>query len=135
MDEQEEWLRLGVAAALTRSYAADQRGFVEDLAALLVSSFPESVQIVRGGFPLSRRRPIRQLRIQLGDDLFTMDCTSDGSPTARRSLSKRGIVLQTKELPMELWIAEIVARLEEAASQNQQALNALRRVLKDGGPC
>jgi hypothetical protein len=123
--EEEEWLRFGVAAALSRQYGADQRQFLENLAGMLERALPAEAQVVRGGL-FSRK--VREVRVQLGDHRYVLADPGKGLLAARRTLVKRGIALHTEELPVNAWIEALCTALQAHADQNQQACEALRRL-------
>jgi hypothetical protein len=125
--EDEGWLSLGVAAALAREYASDQRHFLETLARLLEDALPGRVEVVRRGSFLARRKPVSEIRIDLGENCYSLTDPGRGPLAARRSLIKRGIVLRTDEVPAEEWIAEVGAGLDDYARGHQQAASAMRR--------
>jgi len=47
--EQQEWVKFGVAATLSKQYAADQRMFLDLLAQMLEGALPGEVEIGRKG--------------------------------------------------------------------------------------
>lgn len=126
--EDEQWLRLGVAATLAREYAADQRRFLEEVARMLERAIPGQVQVSRSGGLFSARRKARAVRIDLGDYRYTLEDPGQGGLAARRILVKRGIVLNSEDLPVPEWIAALCSALQEYALQHEGALAALRRL-------
>ncbi len=127
--EDEEWLRLGVAAALAREYAADQRQFLEHVAGLLEGALPGHARITRRGLPPFTRRVVREISVTLGDHAYELSASGAGPLLARRVLTKRGIVLSTQDMLVPAWITELCGRLEELARHNQAAAEALRRLV------
>lgn len=127
--EDEDWLKIGVAAHLAREYAADQREFLESLAQMLERALPGHTRIVRKGGLFSRSRPVREIQVQLGDCRYTLHDPGHGALTAQRAFIKRGIVLRTDPLPVDDWIQELSERLQEYAQHNQEAAGALRRLV------
>lgn len=124
--EDEEWLRFGVATALAKGYAADQRQFLELLARTLEGALPGNTEVVRGGF---LRRGIREVRLQLGDHRYALADSGHGALRAERTLVKRGIALRTDELPVDAWIQEFGDAVQQYARRHQDAAAALRRFL------
>ena len=55
--EQQEWVKFGVAATLSKQYAADQRMFLELLAQMLEGALPGEVEIESKRAVCSPRRP------------------------------------------------------------------------------
>jgi hypothetical protein len=126
MDE-EGWLSAGAAAVLAREYASHQRGFLEPLARQRPLQQPGQVEVTRRGGLLARVKPVTEVRIELGDHRYTLADTGRGGLVARRALVKREIVLRTDEIPIEDWIAEVGAALDEHARRSEAAASAMRR--------
>jgi hypothetical protein len=126
--EEEEWLRLGVAATLSREYAANQRQFLESVARVLETALPGHVEVERGGGLFSRQRPLKELRVSLGDHRYALSASAPGLVQARRTLVKRGIALNTEEFPVAVWIEMLCSALQEYAQHNQGAQEALKRL-------
>jgi hypothetical protein len=126
--EEEEWLRLGVAATLSAEYAADQRRFLGTLAAMLERILPEHTHVKRGGGLFARTRPVRELQVQLGEHRYSLRDPGKGKVTAQKTLISRGIALSTQELAVGEWISELCADLEALVGHNQEAAEALRRI-------
>ena len=127
--EDEDWLKIGVAAHLSREYAADQREFLESLAATLEKALPGHTRVVRKGGLFARSRPVRELHLDLGEARFSLVDPGHGSLEGRLALVKRGIVLRTDSLPVDAWIEEVGNALQEHARSNQDAALALRRLV------
>jgi hypothetical protein len=125
--EDEAWLKVGVAAILARQYAEHQRGFAESLARMLERALPEQVRVTRRRSLFAREQPIQELRLELGDVRYALECPKQGAPIARRVLVKRGIILRTEILSVPEWITEVGNALEEHAQRNEQAASALRQ--------
>jgi hypothetical protein len=127
--EEEDWLKFGVAAALSRSYAEDQRAFLKSLAATVQNALPGHVGIVRGGL-FGLGSAIRELRIDLGEERYVLHDPGRGSLVAQRALVKRGIVLRTDPVPVEQWIQELGDALQAHARTSEEAARALRRFVE-----
>ncbi len=124
--EHQAGVRAGVAANLTQMYAADQRGFLETMAAMLESALPGQVRIERQGGLFGEKR-IRVLDVHLGEHNYTMESLAAGIMVSTRSKIVRGTKLRTETLPVDQWLDALTADLEEHAQSNQQARNALQR--------
>jgi hypothetical protein len=126
--EQQEWVKLGVAAALSRQYAADQRTFLANLAEMLQSAMPGEVQLSqRGG--LFSKKTVQAISLPLGDDRYTLEDTGRGPLRATRVHVVRGIALKTDEIPVDQWLTEIGAGLDALAQRSAAARAALERVV------
>src|ERR1051325_5188734 len=113
--EDEAWLRVGVAGALTKAYAEDQKHFLEALATMLERAMPGHVKVRRGGGLFARARPVREVSLQLGDHRYVLADPGHGSLRGQRILAKRGIDLRTEEVPVDAWIEEVASALQEHA--------------------
>ena len=128
--EEEDWLKAGVAGVLARKYAARQWDLLEELARLVEGALPAGqVRVVRRGRFLSREKRVAELRVELGDFQYGLTGAEDGPLQASRAMLKRGIVLRTELVPVEEWVAEVGAALDEYARQNEKAATAMRRFL------
>jgi hypothetical protein len=128
--EDEGWLKAGVAGVLARKYAAHQRDLLEELAQLVEGALPAGqVRVVRRGPLFSREKRVVELHVDLGDFQYGLSGVEDGPIHASRAMLKRGIVLRTEQVPVEEWVVEVGATLEEYARQNQAAATAMRRFL------
>jgi len=125
--EDQEWLRLGVAATMARQFGEDQRAFVESLATYLEQALPDRARVLRRRASLIGQRQVRELTVEFGDDRYLLTVGAGGSLSASRTLTKRGIALSTREMPVPEWITELCGRLEELALENQAAADALQR--------
>ncbi|HEX8463427.1 MAG TPA: hypothetical protein VF627_02320 [Abditibacterium sp.] len=101
MNDDSHWLQIGVAAQLSRSYGADERDFLETLALLLQNALPDAIEIERGGAFWAKVRPVKSLKIQLGDNLFALQ-SGAGPLRAQITRRVRGVAIKT----------EVVAQVE-----------------------
>jgi hypothetical protein len=124
--EQRDWVKLGVAATLSRQYAADQRAFLERLAEMLESALPDETEIGRRG-GLFARKVARRGVVTLSENRYALEDTGGGTLRATRTHLVRGIALKTVGLPVEEWLAELGALLDERARTSAAARHALAR--------
>lgn len=126
--EQQEWLKFGVAATLSKQYAADQRVLLELLATMLDGALPDEAEIVkRGG--LFSKKTIAKVVVTFGDHRYTLEDPGRGPLQATRTRIVRGIALKTEPIPVEEWLAEISANLDERARTSARAREALARLI------
>ncbi len=126
--EQQEWVKLGVAAALSRQYGEDQRNFLEMLADMLSSAMPGEVEIKRRG-GLFSKKTLQSVTIVLGDQRYTMEDPGYGSLHASRTKIVRGIALKTEAMEVPDWLESLGASLEEKMRVSSTAREALSRLL------
>src|SRR5437588_12146046 len=104
-DELEDDLtKLGVSASLARRYMADQRDFVDYLAAALEKVLPGEVQVERRGGLFADKR-IHALRVHVGHYLSTLPIPHHGPPPPTRTEVDRGIMLKTAAVPYGQWLS------------------------------
>src|SRR5579884_3821418 len=88
--EQQDWVRFGVAAALSKQYAADQRVFLDLLAQMLESALPNETEIGRRG-GLFSKKTVQRVTVQMGDNRYTLEDPGRGPLQATRTHIVRGI--------------------------------------------
>ena len=126
--EQQEWMKFGVAATLSKQYAADQRVFLDLLASMLESALPGEAEVVkRGG--LFSKKTLSKVIVTFGDNRYTLEDPGRGPLEASRTRIVRGIALKTEALPVEIWLAEMSANLDERAKTSAAAREALARLV------
>ncbi|MBV9468915.1 MAG: hypothetical protein JO316_23035 [Abitibacteriaceae bacterium] len=126
--DDEGWLKLGVAAELAKKYNADQRDFMQSLALLLEGVLPNETQCAqRGGW--FAKKTLYRVIVTLGENRYTLEDPGQGMLQASRTRIVRGIALKTEPLPIEEWIAELSAVIDERAKTSQKAREALSRLV------
>src|SRR2546421_2852940 len=131
MGEQEDvddLTGLGVSASLARLYAADQRGFVEQLALTLESALPGEEEVERKGGLFSEKR-IGGLRVPLGDYHYVLRIPQTGPISAERTKVIRGIKLKTEPIQMEEWLTAVADEMSAYAETNLNTRDALKALL------
>jgi hypothetical protein len=126
--EQQDWVKFGVAAALSKQYGADQRTFLELLASMLEGALPGEAEIGRHG-GLFSKKIVQRVTVTLGDNRYTLEDPGKGNLRATRTRVVRGIALKTEEMPMQEWVTELGAFLDERARTSQAAREALSRLV------
>lgn len=125
--EDQAWVRLGVAGALSREYAADQRHFLGLLAEALEKAVPGEIETRTTGFFANKR--LAELSVTLGAHRFSLEDPGKGPLRAKRMHMVRGIALKSEEISVEQALAEIGEALDERAKTSQAARNALAAML------
>ena len=124
----DELTSLGVSASLARLYAADQRGFVEQLALTLESALPGEVEVERKGGLFAEKR-ICGLKVPLGDFLYVLRIPPRGPIDAERTKVVRGIKLKTESIQMEEWLTAVADEMSAYAETNLNTRDALKALL------
>jgi hypothetical protein len=127
------WEKLGVAAALAKTYAEDQGEFLPLLAGLLEETMsPSQLTIERK--PIRLFSPVKRIvsiELTLDDDIYMLKIASDGRRLeASHKKVVRGIVLKTESTPVEKWLDLVGSRLQKAAEQNERVYTALQNFLE-----
>jgi len=125
--EDQGWVRLGVASALDKAYAADQRQFITLLADALDKALPGETEIKRAG--LFNNKHIVALKVHLANDQFVIEDLGKGPLRASKGHVVRGITVKTEEIPMQQALAEIGDALDHRAKTSEAARNALAAML------
>jgi hypothetical protein len=119
-----------VAAGL-RADGADLSVSVEVLASKLEQALPGVARVERSGGGLLGRREkrVRQVRVELGSNLYQL--AVDGSRVEGfREKQVGGIAIKRESLSPSEWIAALSADLRSEAERSSQAREALERLLQ-----
>lgn len=127
--EEQAWVRLGVATALLKQYAADQRLFLEEIASLLERTLPGEAEVMRRG-GLFSKKSVHKIEIFLSDNRYSLEDTGRGPLRSTVTHIVRGIALKTEEIPVEEWLDAIGEALEVRVQSNATARDALARFIK-----
>ncbi len=126
--EDQEWVKFGVAAALSKQYATDQREFLELLAQMLERALPDETEIGRrGGF--FAKKTVQKIVVLLGENRYTLEDPGRGPLQASRTRIVRNIALKTEAIPVETWVQELGGTLDERARSSASAREALARMI------
>jgi hypothetical protein len=128
--DPEGWERVGVSAALAKSYASDEREFLALLGSLLESALDAETRIERRG--LFGGGAIQRIAIALGDYTYVIEDAGRGPLTAARKRVVRGVALKSEELPVPDWIDALGAAIEARATTSQRARDALSKLIGGG---
>ncbi len=119
--EQQEWVKLGVAAALARQYSGDQRVFLQRLADMLSAALPNETTVEHAGGLFTRHKPVKRINVNLGTDRFALFDPGYGNLEATRVKVVRGIALKTEAVTVPQML-EAVSDAIESRAQNSQAI-------------
>lgn len=125
-DDLDESLRFETLAAALNIGKSQQKDLVETLAKMMTLSLPDNVSITRGGWILSKDKPIEELTIRFDDYHYRI--IKEGSGYSARTLKMvRGVALKTTELSLDDCFNEILKELTSLAEQNGKARDALQK--------
>lgn len=124
----EKWAKIGVAGALSREFALDQRHFLKLLAQVLQHAFPDETILESRGFLFSKKE-LAAITLDLGDVRLRIEDLGKGPLKARRTMVVRGIALKTEEIPVEQCLGEIESVLNQRVEKNASVRSALASML------
>jgi hypothetical protein len=134
-DEWEAFDAIGVAAALARNYAADQKGFMPLLTTFLESAVPEHVQVERKPVKLfSKEKKAVAIDVRLDDWTYRVSDPGGNAPLrCTRAKSVKGITLKTEDVTMAEWLEGIIRLVKQQSGRNERAFFALKDMLDIAG--
>jgi hypothetical protein len=100
---------------------------LEQLAKMLQVAVPEAVTITRGGWFMSKERPIEELVVKFDDYQYKIARQKHGSMSAYSMKLVRGVVLKTNDVSVEKCIEDILASLKEMSEKNAHTRRALNK--------
>ncbi len=124
--EGSDVIGMGVAAALGRQYAQEQREFLPMMARILKDSMPDSVELLETGL---FKKSLKGLVVNHGGNRYTLEDPGRGPLQASFTRVVRGIALKTEPLTVDEWLAAVSEVLEKTAAENAAARAALARTL------
>ncbi len=127
MDDSERALEVDILAVSLRSDKDAAGDLLEHLAGKLSQALPEEVQVCRGGWLFSSKKPVEELSIKLGEIGFQFKRDKRGVITAMRQKIVRGVVLKSEEVAVESLIDELAAQLAKVAEKNARTRDALTK--------
>jgi hypothetical protein len=132
-NRQGAWEKLGIAAALAKTYAEDQRDFLPLLTGLLEETIPpDQLTVERKPIRLfSSEKHVVALELRLDDDIYVLKIAPDGhrlEATHRKVV--RGITLKTDTTPIEMWLNLVGERIQIVAERNEKAYLALQNFME-----
>jgi hypothetical protein len=125
-----------LAAALS-ARSADLDVYARVLTTSLAEALPEGMVVVERDRSLSDRmagRPgtVRLLRVEAGPATLELARGRGGVPVARVARAVRGVVISSKEVPIEEWVQALADHLAARARESAAARAALARLLGTG---
>jgi hypothetical protein len=124
-------------AAALRADSADLDVYARVLTTSLSEALPEGMVTIERDRSLSDRmagRPgtVRSLRVDTGEATLELGRGRGGVPVARVARAVRGVVISSKEVPIEQWVQLLADHLAARAKESAAARAALARLLGTG---
>jgi hypothetical protein len=127
----EENLNFDLRAASLRADESELAVSVEALAGSLEQALPNIASVERhkvGGFR-SKRREVKRIAVGLGEEHFEL--TREGQELrCTRNKVVRGIAIAHDELPLDAWVAALVAGVSDRAEVSERDRAALEEFLR-----
>ncbi len=128
-DDLDQALQVDVLAAALKMENKEAGDLLEFLAQKLQAALPQSTEVTRGGWILSKDKPVKELLVRFDDFQYQITRGRHGSFTAREMKVVRGVVLKTAEIQLDQWINNVASQLSELANRNREARQALNKFL------
>ena len=117
---------MGVAGALAKQYADEQRDFLPLIATVLKNALPNDVQLIETGL---FKKSLKGLVVASGENRLKLEDMGRGSLQASFTRVVRGIALKTEFISVEEWLTLVAEALESAVKDNTSARMALAKTL------
>lgn len=128
MDENlDRALEVDVIAASLRLDRQEAGDLLEFLAQKLEQSLPQQTTVTRGGWFLSKERPVQEITVRFDDYHYQIVRERHGSLSPKVMKLVRGVVLKTTEIPIDQWTDEVAQQLAQLAAHSAQARSALNK--------
>ncbi|MBX9670143.1 MAG: hypothetical protein K2X93_21260 [Candidatus Obscuribacterales bacterium] len=102
---------------------------LELLAKMLDSSYSSGTKITRGGWIMSKERPIEELSVRFDEWQFQITRAKHGTVNASSKKLVRGVALKTNEISLEQCIEEILKEVVKLSEKNSQTRAALDKFI------
>ncbi len=120
--------KLGVAGALCREYAADEKAVLGFLANALQKALPNDVELLYKSAFLGKKT-LRGVVVINYDNPYRREHTRPGALQASSTHVVRGIALKTEKFDVPTWLAIVSEVAEIKASEHSSARKALQDML------
>jgi len=108
----------------------ESKTLVESLATMLQTSMPDRVTITRGGWFLSKEKPIEDMLIKFDETHYQITKSKSSSNYEARALKiVRGSALKSNEIDLEVCIKKIIEEVSSMSKKNTQMQDALRKFI------
>lgn len=124
IDDPLEFETLAAALKLDQKAASEM---VEALAKMLEGCLPQSVEVQRGGWLLSKVKPVEKLTVKFDEVHYQVVKEANGQFSAKSLKVVRGVALKSTDIGLDSCLQEVVAKLTEMAANNAVARQALNK--------
>jgi len=124
-DEIGPAMQFEVLAAKLKTDHGASGDLLELVAKMLESSYAGGTKIERGGWFMSKQRPVENLTVRFDEWQFQITREKHGTVNARAAKLVRGVALKTNDVSMEQCIEDILKELLKLSEKNGQTRAAL----------
>lgn len=130
-EELDPTLMFETLAASLELDKKETRSLIETVASMLQGSIPEQVSIKRGGWLLSKDKPIEELLVKF-DELHYQIIKEKGSASyqSRELKVVRGIALKSVEIDLHDCIERIIKELSRLSEKSSRMRDALDKFIR-----
>lgn len=129
-DELDQPLMFETIAASLELDRKEARSLIESLATMLQGALPEQVIVTRGGWILSKDRPVETMLVRFEDIHYQISKEKAVATYSAKALKiVRGVTLKTTDIELSECVEKIVAELTRLAEKNSRMRDSLRKFI------
>ncbi len=114
-------------ATSLREAHREASSLVDFLADHLAQSLPERVTVTRGGFFLSSRRPVSELKARFEEAEYRLRRKGEGAYEFEKAYIVGGIAIRTHRLGLDDWMKQLLGALAAIADHQEQVAALLKK--------
>ncbi|MBY0377664.1 MAG: hypothetical protein K2Q33_03775 [Gammaproteobacteria bacterium] len=120
---------MDVLMASMRIDGKQSASMLDVLAKKFELALPENVEVTRGGWFLSKEKPVEQIVLRFEDAHYVLIKPKHGPVQAMQSKIVRGVAIKTNDISYDQWIALVAQEIKDLASGNAGARDSIRKLL------
>ncbi|MBX9693203.1 MAG: hypothetical protein K2Z81_12515 [Cyanobacteria bacterium] len=128
-DELNPAIQFEVLAARLKDDHGASVDLLDLLARMLESSYSSGTKVTRGGWFMSKERPVEELSVRFDEWQFQITRSKHGSVNASSKKLVRGVALKTNEMSLEQCVDEIIQEMKKLSEKNSQTRSALDKFI------
>lgn len=129
-EDYSESLEADILAATLQMALADSKNLMEFLAKKFELALPDQTTVRRGGWFLSKEKPVEAIELRFDDYQYFIEQDKPGLPTAKVMKLVRGIALKTDQVAVEQWLKSVAQQLALQAERSEATRQALSRFVE-----
>ncbi|MBX9723837.1 MAG: hypothetical protein K2X81_20690 [Candidatus Obscuribacterales bacterium] len=129
-EDLDDALMFETLAATLQLDRKEARSLVESLANMLQGALPEQVTITRGGWLMSKDKPVEELLVKFDATHYQIVKQKGGSAYSAKAMKiVRGIALKSTELELADCVSKIVEEVSVLAGKSSRMKMALNKFI------